>query len=164
MRVLSIDPGYGRTGIAVLEKKPGKAEVLLYSGCFETSSDEPFSVRLVSLGHEIERIIHEHRPGTLAIEELFFNSNQKTAFRVSEARGVVLYVAASSGLVVYEYTPLQVKIAITGYGRGTKQQVIAMTKRLVPIGKPIKYDDEYDAIAVGLTCLASIHRKESVSE
>jgi len=91
----------------------------------------------------------------MAIENLFFNSNQKTALKVSEARGIIMYQALSGGLKVFEYTPLQIKIAITGYGRGDKKQVTDMLHHLIKIDKKIKYDDEYDAIAVGLTHLAS---------
>ena len=90
-----------------------------------------------------------------AIETLFFTTNQKTVMRVSEARGVILYQAALHNLPIYEYTPLQIKIAISGYGRGDKKQITQMIKQLIVCEKEIKHDDEYDAIAVALTCFAS---------
>lgn len=156
MRILAIDPGYERLGIAVLEKGTARKhkDTLTYSDCFKTSAKLPFVARLKEIGAEIERCIAEFSPQALAIETLFFASNQKTAMRVSEVRGAILYLAAAHNLVIYEYNPLNIKIATTGYGRSTKTQIIAMIPRLVEISKHITHDDEYDAIAVGLTCLA----------
>lgn len=155
MRVFAIDPGYERVGIAVLEKNSQNKEILLYSDCFKTDPKLFFSERLCLIGKELERVIKKYTPTALAIEKLFFNTNQKTGLLVSEARGVMLYVAERNKLSIYEYTPLQIKIAVTGNGRGDKQQVIAMVKQLILIEKDIKYDDEFDAIAIGLTCIAS---------
>ena len=155
MKVLAIDPGYGRIGIAVLERTKSRAEELLYSNCLETSLHDPFPDRLRVIGEEMARILALYTPDSLAIETLLFNTNQKTALLVSEARGVIIYEARRCGLSVSEYTPLQVKIALTGYGRGTKEQLAAMVKRLVVIDKEIRRDDEYDAIAIGLTHLAT---------
>jgi len=154
MRVLAIDPGFERIGIAVVEKKNG-VDILIFSSCFTTDKELTFSKRLVLIGEEIERIIYKYSPNTLAIETLFFNTNQKTALKVSEARGVIVYVAIKMGLMLYEYNPLQIKIAITGYGRATKEQIFDMTQKLISIHKKPQYDDEVDAIAIGLTCLAS---------
>ncbi len=156
MRILGIDPGYERVGIAILEKNNGdKKETLIHSECFKTTSSLPHHERLVLIGNHIKKVINEHRPQVLGIETLFFNNNQKTAMLVSEARGVILYEASQAGLTVHEYTPLQIKIAVTGYGRGTKDQVTDMVGRLVDIKKEIQHDDEFDAIAVALTCFAS---------
>lgn len=154
MKIISIDPGYERIGIAILEKTPKRKEFLLYSNCFQTSAKLPFAERLKLIGAEIERAIKEYEPQALAIESLFFNSNQKTALLVSEAKGVIKYIALKNNLEVNEYTPLQIKIAVTGDGRGDKKQIILMTHHLVEINKKIKYDDEYDAIAIGLTYFA----------
>ena len=109
MRVLAIDPGFERVGIAIVEKKKG-VDVLVFSSCFITDKELPFSKRLVLIGEEIERIINKYSPKTLAIETLFFNTNQKTALKVSEARGVSIYTASKKGLALYEYSPLQVDI------------------------------------------------------
>ena len=155
MRIISIDPGYERVGIAVLEKQVKSArEKLLYSDCFQTSAKIPFAERLKLIGAEIEKIIKKYKPKTMAVESLFFNSNQKTAMLVAEVKGALKYIALKNKLQVSEYTPLQIKIAVTGYGRGDKNQVTTMVKNLIEIKKEIKYDDEYDAIAVGLTYFA----------
>lgn len=154
MRVLAIDPGFERVGIAVLEKKDGK-EVLLYSDCFKTSSKLPFENRLLLIGEELARIIETYKPGAAAVETLFFNSNQKTAMRVAEARGVIIHTSVSRGLALCEYTPLQIKIAVTGYGKADKEQVSFMTQKLLGMAGAAKHDDETDAIALGITCLAS---------
>ena len=156
MRIISIDPGYDRMGVAVLEKsnKTNLKEKLIYSDCLTTSSKNTFTERLKSIGLDIEKIIKEHKPTVMVIESLFFNTNQKTALLVSEAKGMIKYIALYNKLDVFEYTPLQIKIAVTGYGRSNKEQVTLMTKKLIDIKKEIKYDDEYDAIAVGLTYFA----------
>lgn len=154
MKIISIDPGYERVGIAIIEKETGGKEELLYSDCFKTSAKSPITERFLLIGKEIEKIIKKYNPEALAIETLFFNSNQKTAMAVSEARGIIIYQGLANGLDIFEYTPLQIKIAITGYGRGDKKQVIAMIPHLIKVDKKINYDDEYDAIAVGLTHLA----------
>lgn len=155
VRVLSVDPGYDRLGVAVIERNVGGKERLLYSACIETPKTDEFSARLKALGEEFERIIETYSPGIFASETLFFTKNQKTALLVAGARGVLTYLAEKHGLSVFEYTPLQIKIAVTGYGKSDKQQVTAMVERLIAVEKPIRHDDEYDAIAVGLTCLAS---------
>ena len=154
MKILSIDPGYERVGIAVLEKSNGKEKVL-YSECFKTKSGQPLNKRIFLIGQEVEKLIKDFKPGALAIESLFFTSNQKTAMGVSEARGVIIYEAQKMGLKIFEYTPLQIKIAVTSYGKASKNQVISMVKKLVPISEKISSDDQIDAIAIGLTCLAS---------
>jgi len=159
MRVIGIDPGYDRLGIAVVEKNPHQKEVLLYSDCLQTSSKDAFYIRLHQVGEKVAHIIKEYSPESLAIESLFLAKNQKTAMRVAEARGVIMYEAIKNSLSVFEYTPLQIKIAVTGHGGSDKAQVIKMIPLLVTL--PAKYnekkaqDDEYDAIAVALTCIAS---------
>lgn len=156
MRILGIDPGFERVGIAVTEKQNGK-DILIHSQCFKTSATLPFHKRLALIGEEIARVIDAYKPGILAIETLFFNSNQKTAMAVSEARGVIIYESSRHGLDICEYTPLQIKIAVAGYGKADKKQVADMARRLISILQPIKHDDEMDAIAACLTCAAS-HR------
>lgn len=154
IRIISIDPGYERLGIAVLEKN-GK-EALLFSECFKTKASLPFIDRLELVGREVARIIAEFSPEVLAIENLFIETNQKTAMRVAEVRGAILYQARLLGLEVYEYTPLQIKVATTGYGKATKEQVSSMVKKLVSGSENIKQDDEMDAIAIGLTHFAYV--------
>ncbi|MEI6528047.1 MAG: crossover junction endodeoxyribonuclease RuvC [bacterium] len=153
MRIIAIDPGYERMGVAIIEKS-GSKEELVFSECFKTLAGQPHAERLSLIGGEINRLIKEFKPEVLAIETLFFKTNAKTAMSVSEARGVILYESARNNLLVSEHTPLQIKVAVTGYGKSDKSQVTEMVKRLIKINQPIKYDDEYDAIAVGLTFFA----------
>jgi crossover junction endodeoxyribonuclease RuvC len=159
MRVLAVDPGYDRCGVAVMEKQGGK-EVLLFSTCIETNRSLPFSERLRLVGDELHTIITANSPEVLALETLYFSKNTKTAIAVAEARGVVTYCAASAGLPLYEYSPAAVKIAVTGVGNATKDQVMSMVKRLQPeTAKRLMRDDEFDAIALGITHLAH-HRPQ----
>ena len=154
MRVLGIDPGFGRVGIAILEKN-GPAEILLYSECFSTEAGLGFPERLKAVGQKISEVVKKFKPQVAAIEQIFFNTNAKTALNVAEARGVIVYEILSRGIEVFEYTPLQVKMAITSFGHANKRQIIEMLKMLLVL-PPKKYlDDEYDAIAVALTFLAS---------
>ncbi len=157
MRVLSVDPGYDRLGVAILELQNEK-ETLLYSHCIETDRSLPLPDRLHHIGILFEDLIHTHHPDTLAIETLFFNKNQKTAIGVAQARGMLIYLAKTHHCTVYEFGPQEIKIAITGYGKSDKNAVIDMVKRLVAGAPPIALDDEYDAIAVGVTCLAHYGR------
>ncbi len=154
MILIAIDPGYERLGIAVIEKNLKQKEKLLYSDCFQTDKKLPHYIRLGLIGGEIAKVISEYKPEVLCLENLFFTSNQKTAISVAEARGVILYEASRNNLKVFEYGPGEIKVAVTGYGKSDKDQIIAMIPRLIKIEKNIKHDDEYDAIAVGLTCLA----------
>jgi len=157
MRVLAIDPGFERLGIAVLERdKKTRKEILVHSECFKTKPSLPFSERLSLLGSRVREVIGKFEPEALAIETLFFTANQKTAMKVSEARGVVIYEASLAGLKIHEYTPLQIKVAVTGYGKATKNQVNDMVGKLIAVPKKISSDDEMDSIACGITCLAHV--------
>ena len=158
MIILGVDPGYDRLGIAFVRKEKVGRETLLYSACIETTRGNSLASRLQELGHALEHAIKEWKPEALAIETLYMSNNQKTAFAVAEARGVVLYIASIHRLSIYEYTPQAVKIATTGYGKSTKDQVTSMIPRLITVPKKnIKMrDDEFDAIAVALTGSASI--------
>ena len=161
MRIIAIDPGYERLGIAVLEKINGK-EHLIFSECFKTKSTLEFIERLEMVGREVERVITEYKPEVLAIENLFISTNQKTAMRVAEVRGAILYQARCSGLLVSEYTPLQIKTATTGYGKATKDQVISMVQKIISATKAISQDDEMDAIAIGITHYAYQSHKNTL--
>ena len=165
MRILGIDPGFERLGIAILEKSKGdKKEKVIFSECFKTSSKLDFSERLRLIGEEVKKIIKEYKPEILAIETLFLNTNQKTVMRVAEARGVVIYESIQAGLRVFEASPPQIKMATTGYGRSDKTQINKMVKILVDLDKNKIYptngrgsDDELDAIAIALTAFAYMH-------
>lgn len=154
MRIIAIDPGYERLGVAIIEKISGK-EILIFSDCIKTSSKAPHAERLKIIGLKIAELIEKYQPKALAIETLFFETNVKTAMKVSEARGIMLYEVAKKDLQIREFTPLEIKVAVTGYGKSDKGQVTMMVKKLIKIEKELKHDDEYDAIAVGLTYFAT---------
>lgn len=156
MNILAIDPGYERIGIAIISRIPAHKDTLLYSNCFKTSSALAFHERLTAIGNELEKLIQEYKPTSLAIEKLYFQNNQKTAMGVAEARGVIMYTASRNNLSIYEYTPPQIKVAVTGYGKADKKMVMSMVPKLIRIPETLTSDDELDAIAIGLTCLACI--------
>jgi crossover junction endodeoxyribonuclease RuvC len=159
MKILAIDPGFGRCGVAVLEGSGANA-ALIYSACIETAAGEEFSDRLLFVANEVIRLIEAYTPETIAIEELYFTNNAKTAIHVAEVRGMLMYLAASRELPLVEYNPLAIKIALTGYGRATKEQVTKMVEKLVKLPQKTMRDDEYDAIALGLTALAGARYNE----
>ena len=154
MIILGIDPGYERLGIAIVGKNIQEKEKLIYSECFKTSAKDEHSLRLKQIGEKLNEIIKKYHPDTLSIETLFFETNAKTVMKVSEARGVCIYEAKRNNLNIREFTPLQIKVAVTGYGKSDKKQVIFMVNKLIKVEKEIKHDDEYDAIAAALTALA----------
>lgn len=153
MKVLAIDPGYGRCGIAVLERQGGK-DILLHSECVETSKDMDFPSRLHTVADACRSALASHAPDCVAMEKLYFAQSRTTGLKVAEVRGAILSLAGEHGLPVHEYSPAEVKNAAAGYGGADKKQVIKMIHALVRIEKPIRLDDEYDAIAVGITHLA----------
>lgn len=155
MVTISIDPGYERIGIAVIQKEGGKKEELLFSECFKTNPKEKLHERIFLAGQEIEKIITLYKPERFAIENVFHTNNTKTVLGVAEARGVFMFIAKKHNLTISEYTPLQIKNAVTGYGKATKDQVYTMVKKLISLPASVKQDDEIDAIAVGITDLAS---------
>lgn len=159
MRVIAIDPGYDRLGVAVLELVNGN-EQLIHSECFETDRKLELKERGKMIGNHFTALLSEHSPSALAIETLFFNKNVKTALGVAEIRGILIYLAQCHDCVVYEFGPQEIKIAVTGYGKSDKKAVIDMVMRLVPSAPKKAHDDEYDAIAVGITCLAHHGRSE----
>ena len=150
MRILGVDPGIARTGWGIVEVQSSKFKVQSY-GCIETLAKLELSQRLKQIYTKLTDIVQKHKPDVLALEELFFNTNAKTAFVVGQARGVVLLAAAENKLPVSVYTPLQVKIAVTGYGRAEKNQVGQMVKVILKLKESPKPDDVADALAVALT-------------
>lgn len=143
-RVIAVDPGYDRIGIAIFEKNK-----LLHSECFIPQKGI-FAERLSLLFKHLQDLIEKYKPNALATETLFFTKNQKTGIQVAEARGVILLSASLAKIPVFEYSPQQVKIAVTGFGRAEKAGVIKMVQRLIPLEKGKRLDDEYDAIALGI--------------
>ena len=160
MKILGIDPGYDRLGLAIIEKHPKGKETVIYSTCLQTSSKDPMSKRLLEIGQEVGRVIDEYAPDVLAIETLFITKNQKTAMRVAEARGIVMYEAFKKNLTVFEYSPMEIKVAVTGDGTSDKARMIKMLHMLVKLPKRKALDDEYDSIAVALTHSAQSPRQK----
>ena len=151
MIILGIDPGFEKMGCAVLNKTNNKDE-LVYSICIITSRKDSHEKRLLAIGNKLKEIISRYKPDVAAVEKLFFTTNQKTAIKVAEARGVVLYMAALSNIPIIEFTPLEIKMALTGYGRADKGQVKKMVQIILKDAQMPKTDDEIDAIAAALAC------------
>lgn len=155
MKVLALDPGYDRLGVAVMEHRNGR-EFLCFSSCIETERGSELSDRLFAVGVALEALLTTHTPDVVAVETIFFNKNQKTAIGVAQARGIILYLAKLHKCRVLELGPQEVKVAVTGYGKSDKRAVFNMIHRLIPNAPKKALDDEYDAIAVGITALAQI--------
>lgn len=160
MIIIGIDPGYAIVGVGVIEYKANRFRVIDY-GAVTTSKDEDLNDRLLKIYNEISAIMDRYKPEALSIEKLFFNTNATTAIGVAEARGVCLLAAKQRGMDIAEYTPLQVKQAVTGYGKAVKQQVQEMTRMLLNLEKVPKPDDTADALAMAI-CHA--HSAGSLSE
>ncbi len=143
-KVIAVDPGYDRVGIAIMH-----GSELLHSECFSPDKDA-HAIRLKMVFERVSALIKKYAPDALAIETLFFSKNQKTAIKVAEARGVISIAAALADCPVFEYSPQEVKLAVTGSGNAAKDAVIRMVERLVPLSKRKRLDDEYDAIALAL--------------
>ena len=150
MRVLGIDPGIARCGWGVIDANSARLTCINY-GCIETKAKEAVEKRLAVVYEKIIKIIEKYEPSDMAVEELFFNTNAKTAFLVGQARGVILLAAGQKNIPLSIYTPLQVKMAMTGYGRAEKNQIGQMVKMLLKLKEIPKPDDTADALAVGLT-------------
>ena len=149
MIILGIDPGTARTGYGVIKSTQDNLTSLDY-GCIFTEKSLPAPEILIKIAQELRHLIKKHQPDELAIEDIFFFKNLKTAFKVSQSQGVILLTAAQLKVPVSEYTPLQVKQAITGYGRADKTQVQEMVKRLLRLKQPLKPDDVADALAIAI--------------
>ena len=149
MRILGIDPGYAIVGYGIINYNCGKFSVEGY-GAITTKAGEPFADRLASIYADLEYLIKKYKPEALAIEKLYFNTNTTTAIDVAQARGVIVLGAKNNGLEIYEYTPLQVKQSVTGYGRADKKQVQEMTRVLLGLDSVPKPDDTADALAIAI--------------
>lgn len=149
MIILGIDPGYAIVGWGVIEYSGSKFKVLGY-GSIETPAYTPTEERLLRINNGIKELIGIYHPEVMAVEELFFNTNITTGIRVAEARGVIITQAHSLGVKIAEYTPLQVKQSVVGYGRAEKKQVISMVTRILNLEKPPKPDDTADALAIAV--------------
>ena len=149
MRILGVDPGYGITGVALIEAQRGNAQ-LLRCGAITTPAGMDFSARLEIIYEDMRQLLETAKPNAVAIEELFFGQNVTTGIGVAQSRGVILLAIRQAGIPVFSYKPAQVKQAVVGYGNATKHQVQDMTKRLLHLEAMPKPDDAADAIAIAL--------------
>lgn len=149
MIILGIDPGLAIVGWSIIESVRGNKRALAY-GAITTPAHTDVEARLLMIQNDMEQIILKYKPDEMAIEELFFNTNITTGIAVAEARGVILCTAHKLGVKISEYTPLQVKQAVVGYGKAEKKQVIAMVTSILKLPKPPKPDDTADAVAIAI--------------
>ena len=149
MRILGIDPGFAITGYSVIDYIGNKFK-LITAGAIETKAGLSFPIRLNKIYEDLNQIIEEYKPEAMAVEELFFNNNIKTGINVAQARGIVLVVGYRNGIPTFEYTPLQVKQAVVGYGRAEKKQVQKMVQSILKVEKVPKLDDITDSMAIAI--------------
>ena len=149
MIIVGIDPGYAIVGYAILEYTGNRFSTLDY-GRVTTEANTQFAGRLLTIHNELDALLEQYRPDCVAIEQLYFNTNTKTAISVAQGRGAILLTAAMRGAAVYEYTPLQIKMAVTGYGQADKDQIRYMVKILLNLRGALKSDDAADALAVAV--------------
>ena len=161
MVILGVDPGTATTGYGVLESSKGKLEIIDY-GYIPTDAKLAMPERLCLIAGDLEKIIKKHKPQIMAVEELFFFKNAKTAITVGQARGVILFVGKKEKIKIFEYTPLQVKQAVVGYGRADKNQIQQMIKAILGLKSTPKPDDAADALAVAICCANSIRFNEKL--
>lgn len=154
MKILGIDPGTATTGFGVIEKIKGKFNTIDY-GVISTPKDLPMSNRLLIVFNDLEELIAKHQPDTIAVEQLFFAKNVTTAISVGQARGVVLLAAQKADLSLKEFTPLQVKQSVTGYGQASKKQVQLMVQKILKLKDIPKPDDAADALAIAICASAN---------
>lgn len=150
MVILGIDPGYAIVGYGLVNSEKGNFSVIDY-GVITTPKDEAMPTRLAMISDAMTKLIEKYKPDCVAVEELFFSNNQKTAINVAQARGVIVLTAINHCGKLYEYTPMQIKQAMTGWGKADKAQIQAMVTRLLKLKSIPKPDDAADALAVALT-------------
>lgn len=149
MIILGIDPGFHRCGYGIIKAADGGLTSVAY-GLITTAPAWPMAQRLLAVVNGISELLHRYAPGEVALEQLFFEKNKKTFMRVSQAQGAIIAAVAGRGLPIAEYTPLQVKQALTGYGQATKKQVRHMVQQILKLDRQIKIDDPADALAVAV--------------
>ncbi len=163
MRILGIDPGFGRIGYGVIEER-GSSWVHVTHGCIETSAEKTFTERLLELRVVLQKIIKECEPSRAAVEELFFYNNAKTAINVGQARGVILLTCIDAKLPIDEFTPHEVKQAIAGHGKAEKTEVQRMVSLQLGLKEVKMQDDAYDALAIALTSGATLGMKRRLGQ
>lgn len=163
MIILGIDPGIAKVGWGVISEASGKYTSLDF-GCFETLASSKQDQRLLQINEFIDKLIKKYKPEVIAIEQLFFGANTKTALTVGQARGVIVLTATQSKIKTVSYTPLQVKMALTGYGRAEKKQIQIMVNSILKLSKKVTQDDTADALAVALTHAFSYKLKSKLQK
>lgn len=156
MVILGVDPGFAITGYGIVKYEGNKFSPIEY-GAINTKAGMPFAERLLEIDRKLDALIGQYKPDAISVEELFFNKNIKTAIMAAHGRGIALVAAARSGTAVFEYTPLQVKQAVVGYGRAEKAQIQQMVKAILNLNEIPKPDDVADALAVAI-CHGNSHR------
>ena len=149
MIILGIDPGYAIVGYGVIESRNLRYRTLEH-GAITTKAGTDFSRRLSSIYNGVTAVLRQWKPDAMAVEKLYFTNNKTTGIGVAEARGVILLAAEQAGVPIFEYTPMQVKMAVTGYGKALKPQVMEMTRRLLNLKEVPKPDDTADALAIAI--------------
>lgn len=149
MVILGIDPGFAIVGFGVVRAEQGR-QTLVQCGAITTPAGLPLPTRLMQIADDMDTVITKFKPDAMAVEELFFTNNVTTGIGVAQARGVILLAAERQGIPIYEYSPSEVKLAVVGYGKAEKRQVMDMTKRLLNLKAPPKPDDAADAVAIAL--------------
>lgn len=161
MIVIGIDPGTALTGFGIVEETANGQLASIHYGAIETSANQPLEKRLQKIYQDLSQILNLHRPQTGAVEKLFFQRNVRTAMSVGQARGVTMLALAEAGVKVAEYTPMEVKQAVTGYGGADKNQVQQMVRTILSLNETPQPDDVADALAVAI-CHINSHRWENI--
>lgn len=165
MRILGIDPGIAIVGFGLIESERGRDQMLRY-GAINTPAGLPLATRLVQIERDMEELLRLTQPDVMAVEELFFTNNITTGIAVAHGRGVILATAERMGVPLFEYTPMQVKQAVAGYGKAQKRQVMDMTRRLLRLSDVPRPDDAADALAIALChgrCATSLLQRQNLT-
>lgn len=160
MLVLGIDPGTATTGYGLVKYEAGRHTMIDY-GTISTKANMEMALRLCKINEELDNLLTRYSPDVVAVEQLYYQKNSKTVITVAQGRGVVLMTAASRGIEVAEYTPLQVKQSVVGYGQADKNQVQFMVQKILHLDKPPKPDDAADALAIAI-CHINSHKLKSI--
>ncbi|MFH2012487.1 MAG: crossover junction endodeoxyribonuclease RuvC [Pseudomonadota bacterium] len=162
MRILGVDPGNSITGYGIIEELRGSL-IHVHNGCISSSLNSSFPYCLKKIYTDLEKVISDYSPDVMVIENLFFHKNVKTALKLGHARGVAILTALNAGLDVYEYSPMEIKQAVVGYGRATKNQIQTMVKQLLNLPETVPFDPS-DALAVAICHIHSVNMREALRQ
>lgn len=163
MRIIGIDPGTATTGYGIIDLEKGNSTLVDY-GCIKTSPSDNANIRLQQIAQDLQELIKTYKPERASVEKLYFKKNIKTAISVAQARGVVLQKLTEEGVEAYEYTPLEIKMSVCGYGKADKKMVQQMVKMILKLNKSPKQDDAADAVAAALCLANSIPLQERIAK